>query len=77
MDDGVGEMRHVMQQLMTHLCGNGMPLCHRQLWTHGDVQFCVQPMSHPPDAHLRDLLHVWQMLNCVRDVCQDHWVYAI
>ena len=77
MDDGVGEMRHVMQQLMPHRCGNGMPLCYRQLRMHGNVEFSMQPMPHPPDAYLRDLLHFWQVSNRVRDVCKDGWVYAI
>jgi hypothetical protein len=77
MNHGVGEMPHVMQQLMPHFCGNGMPLSHRQLRLHGNVQFGMQPMPNPPDAYLRDLLHFWQVANRVRDVGKDGGVYAI
>src|SRR5262249_9974389 len=62
---------------MSHLGGNGMPLCHRQLRTHSNIQFGMQPMSNPPDAYLGDLLHFWQMSNRVRDVPNDAWVSAI
>jgi len=77
MDNGVGEMQYVVQQLMPHLGGNGMPLCHRQLRMHGNVEFGMQPMPNPPDAYLSDFLHFWQMSNRMGDVCQDGWVYTI
>src|SRR5215472_5591118 len=59
MDHRVSEMRHMMEQLMLHFCSNGMPLCHRQLRTHGNVEFGMEPMPHPPDADLGDLVHLW------------------
>src|SRR5215813_4865871 len=67
MDHRVGEMRQVVQQLMPHCGGNGMPLCHRQLRTDGNIEFGMQPMSHPPDADLCDCVHLWCVPNRVLD----------
>ncbi len=66
-----------MQQLMPRFRGNGMPLGDGQLWTDGDVQFRMQPMPYPPDAHLGDLLDIWRLLDCLRDVREHRGVDPI
>ena len=59
MDHRVGEMWQMVQQLMPHCCRNGMPLYHRQLRRHGNVEFGMESMPHPPDADLGHLVHIW------------------
>ena len=57
----------MMEHLMLHFCSNGMSLCHRQLLTHGNVEFGMKPMPRPPDADLGDLVHLWYMPDRVAD----------
>src|SRR5262252_6221918 len=77
MDHSVGKMRQVVQQLMPHCCGNGMPLCHRQLRTEGNIEFCMQPMSYPPDTYLCDFVHLWCVPDRVLDFCKYRGIYAV
>ena len=71
VDERISEMRQVMQELMPHFRGNGMALGDRQMGTDGNIQFRMQPMPHPPDAHLGDLLDLRCVLHRVSDLL-DH-----
>jgi hypothetical protein len=77
MDDGIGEMRHMMQQLMLYGGGNGVPLRHRQLRTHREVELGMEPMPYPPDPDLGDLLHLWYVPNRLHDVCKHSGLYSV
>ena len=50
MDDDVSEMRHMMQQLMPYCGGDGVPLRHRQLRTHCEVDLAMEPMPDPVES---------------------------
>lgn len=77
MDSGVGKMGQVMQELMPRFRRNGMSLRHRQMGTDGHIEFRVEPMTQPPDAHLGHLLHVGYVLHGVFDLFDHRRVYAI
>ena len=77
MDQSVGAMRQMVQQLMPHFYRNGMPLCHRQLRAHGNVECGMEPMPYPPDADLGDLVHLWCVPDHVLDFFKHRGLYAV
>jgi hypothetical protein len=71
VDDRLGEMRHVMQEPMTHLGGDRVAFLHREIGVDGHVHFGMQPMPDPTRPHLGHLLDAWSVLGCMHNSA-DH-----
>ena len=71
------EIAHLMEELMTNLLRDGMPLSHRQRWCHRNAHFCPELMSHPTGLHVRHHVHARDMLRCMPEVMHNWWVHTI
>ena len=77
VNDGIAEGWHVMQKLMPHVRGNGMPLGNRQFRTDGDIEFRMQPMPQPSGTDLCHLLHLGYVPRRVPDFLNEGWLHPI
>ena len=73
----LAEVAHVVQELMAGLCGDGMPLGHRQLWDDSNTHLRLQVMAHPAGPHVRERLHSWDMCGGMSKGVDHLWVHAI
>src|SRR5574341_1074732 len=77
VDDGIAEVRQVMEELMPHFRGNSMPLGDRQMRTDGNIEFRMQPMPQPSRAHLRHLPHLGHVQRGVPDLRNHGRFHAV
>ena len=52
MNNSLTEIAHVVEELMADLCGERVPISHRQLWSDRNTYFCLEVMAHPAGPHL-------------------------
>ena len=61
VDYHIGQVTHVMQELVASLFRSLMSLLHRELRVHGNIDFCMKPMAQPSDPHFSDVTNPWEV----------------
>jgi hypothetical protein len=75
--DDAAEVAHVVQELVTDLLGDGVPLGHRQRRRHRNAQFGPEVMTYPTGLHLRHRLHFWDVRGGMPKLVDDLWIHPI
>ena len=71
------EMAYLMEELMTNLLSDGMPLSHRQHWCYRNAHFRPELMPHPAGLHVRHRLYARDMLRRMPEVMHNWRVHTV
>jgi len=52
VDDYVVEIRQMIQRVVAHLLGDGVPCLYREVGVHRDVHFSAESVTDPPRPHI-------------------------
>jgi hypothetical protein len=67
----------MVQEIVAHGRGNGMPVLHREVGLHGKVDLSMEPMAEPSRAHLGNLPYARRVLRRLPDLFNNLRVYTV
>ena len=71
------EVAQLMQELVVDLPGYRVPLRHRELRRHGNVDLSTQPVPQPPRPYFRHIFHPRNMSRRVANLLYHLWIYSV